>query len=255
MARRVVIAGNWKMNKTAAETRALVSELKPGVSGVDAVDIVVCPPFTSLRAAVEEAQGSPISVGAQNVHWEESGAYTSEVSAAMLCEIPVQYVIIGHSERRQYFGETDETVNRRLKTALAAGLIPIVCIGEQLQEREDGKTESVVRKQVEQGFAGLSADQMRRTIVAYEPVWAIGTGVTATPEQAQETHAFVRSVLSDRFDTATADAVRILYGGSMKPANCRDLIRQDDIDGGLIGGASLKAADFSAIVDAGCDLS
>jgi triosephosphate isomerase len=248
MARKVIIAGNWKMNKTASEAVALVEELKGKVEGITDTDIVVCPTFTSLCAVLKAVDGTNIKVGAQNVHWAESGAFTGEISAKMLKESGVEYVIIGHSERRQYFGETDETVNNRLKAALASGLKPIVCIGELLEEREGGQTESVLEAQLIKGFEEISAEQMKGIVVAYEPVWAIGTGKTATPEMAQETHSYIRNVLEGMFDADTAQAVRIQYGGSMKPDNAEELVAQEDIDGGLIGGASLKAEDFSQLI-------
>ena len=248
MSRKVIIAGNWKMNKTAAEGKALVTALKPLVAGINDVEIVVCPTFTSLAAVVEAAKGSNVKVGAQNVHWAESGAFTGEISATMLKEIGVEYVIIGHSERRQFFGETDATVNSRTKAALAAGLIPLVCIGELLEEREGNRTEAVLDRQLRQGLAGMSVADMSKVVIAYEPVWAIGTGKTATPAMAQETHAFVRSVLKDMFGAAVAETVRIQYGGSMKPENAAELVAECDIDGGLIGGASLKADSFADLV-------
>ena len=247
MSRKVIIAGNWKMNKTAAEGRALVEELKKSVAGLDAAEIVVCPPFTTIGAVVEAAAGSNIGVGAQNIHWAANGAFTGEISADMLKTAGVKYVIIGHSERRQYFGETNETVNSRLKAALAAGLIPIVCVGELEKEREDGLTEKVLSEQVRVGFAGIDAKDAEKIVVAYEPVWAIGTGKTATPAMAQDAHAFIRQELRALFGDA-ADAMRIQYGGSMKPANARELVAQPDIDGGLIGGAALKAEDFTALI-------
>lgn len=247
MSRKVIIAGNWKMNETSQEAKALVGALKPLVAGIDACDIVVCPPFTSIAAAAEAAQGSNIKIGAQNVHWAESGAFTGEISAAMLKELGVEYVIIGHSERRQYFGETDETVNKRLKAALAAGLKPIVCIGEMLNERESGKTEKVLDAQINGGLADITPEQMAEIVIAYEPVWAIGTGKTATPELAEETHAFIRVRLCDMFGEAGAK-VRIQYGGSMKADNAKDLVAQRNIDGGLIGGASLKADSFADLI-------
>ena len=247
MSRKVIIAGNWKMNKTAAEGRALVEELKRSVAGLDAAEIVVCPPFTTIGAVVEAAAGSNIGVGAQNIHWAANGAFTGEISADMLKTAGVKYVIIGHSERRQYFGETNETVNSRLKAALAAGLIPIVCVGELEKEREDGLTEKVLSEQVRVGFAGIDAKDAEKIVVAYEPVWAIGTGKTATPAMAQDAHAFIRQELRALFGDA-ADAMRIQYGGSMKPANARELVAQPDIDGGLIGGAALKAEDFTALI-------
>jgi triosephosphate isomerase len=248
MARKIFIAGNWKMNKTVAEAAELVAGLKANADKVGDVDVAVCPTFTTLASVVEGLKDTPIKVGAQNVSWAESGAFTGEISAAMLNEIGVDYVIIGHSERRQYFGETDETVNARTKAALAAGLLPIVCIGELLEEREAGRTEEVVKTQTEGGLAGLTAEEAAKITLAYEPVWAIGTGKTATPEMAQEVHAFLRGILTDMFGAETADSIRIQYGGSMKPANAAELLAQPDIDGGLIGGASLKADDFFGIV-------
>ena len=250
MARKPNIAGNWKMNKTAAEAVTLVDELKNAVADVAGCDIVVCPPFTSLKAVADRIAGSPVALGAQSIHWEESGAFTGEISAAMLREIPVQYVIIGHSERRQYFGETNETVNARLKTALSAGFTPIVCVGETLEQREANETERVVGEQLGKGFADITPAQMVKTIVAYEPVWAIGTGRTATPDQAQDVHHFIRNCLRERFGTDVADSVVIQYGGSVKPKNAADLLAQPDIDGALVGGASLKAQDFAKIVRA-----
>lgn len=248
MSRKVIIAGNWKMNKTAAEAKSLVEELKAKVSNVTAVEIVVCPPFTSICAAVKAAAGSNVKVGAQNIHWAENGAFTGEISGGMLKELGVEYVIIGHSERRQYFGETDETVNKRLKAALAAGLKPIVCIGELLEERETGKTEKVLFTQLEGGLSGITPEQMAGIVIAYEPVWAIGTGKTATPEMAELTHAYIREQLVDMFGKETAEKVRIQYGGSMKADNATDLVAKTNIDGGLIGGASLKADSFAELI-------
>ncbi|MFA7231162.1 MAG: triose-phosphate isomerase [Victivallaceae bacterium] len=248
MSRKVVIAGNWKMNKTASEGKALVNELKALVKDVTAVDIVVCPPFTALSAVVEAAAGSNVKVGAQNIHWAESGAFTGEISGAMLKEAGVEYVIIGHSERRQYFGETDETVNKRLNAALSAGLKPMVCIGELLEERESGLTEKVLFTQLEGGLAGITPAQMAGIIIAYEPVWAIGTGKTATPEMAEETHNYIRCQLKDMFGAEAAEKVCIQYGGSMKPDNAAELVAQKNIDGGLIGGASLKADSFAQLI-------
>ena len=252
MSRRKLIAGNWKMNKTAAEGVALVAEIRKGLPecGCGLPEILVCPTYTTLGAVVEAAKGSPIEVGAQNVHWAASGAYTGEISADMLKTTGVTHVIIGHSERRQYFGETDETVNQRTKAALAAGLVPVVCIGETLAQREAGQTMGVIEAQVRADLAGLTAADMAPVVIAYEPVWAIGTGKVATDEQAQEVHAFVRKVLAEMFGAAVADATRILYGGSMKPANAKGLLAQPDIDGGLIGGAALKAPDFLALIEA-----
>ncbi len=250
MTRVPIIAGNWKMNKTADESKRLIAEMQEQTPGQTTPEIVVCPPFTSLPAAAEALRGSAIKLGAQNIHWAENGAFTGEISAAMLNEIPVQYVIIGHSERRQYFGETDTTVNARLQTALQAGLQPIVCVGETQEEREQDQTEQVVARQIHGGLAALGEADMQTVVVAYEPVWAIGTGLTATPEQAQQVHAFIRSLLQNMFSKQTAEATRILYGGSVKPDNAAELMAQNDIDGALVGGASLKAGDFIGIVNA-----
>ena len=247
MSRKIIVAGNWKMNKNAAEGRALVEALKNGIAGLEAAEIVVCPPFTTIGSVVEAAEGSAIGVGAQNIHWEANGAFTGEISADMLKTSGVQYVIIGHSERRQYFGETDETVNKRLIAALAAGFTPIVCVGELLEEREGGKTEAVLAQQIRVGFAGISAEDAAKIVVAYEPVWAIGTGKTATPDMAQQAHAFIRGELRALFGNV-ADEMRIQYGGSMKASTARELVAQPDIDGGLIGGAALKADDFIALI-------
>ena len=244
--RKPIIAGNWKMNKTAAEGAALVEELNPLVKDANC-DVVVCVPFTDIPAVSAAAKGSNIHVGAQNVHFAEKGAYTGEISADMLKEFGVEYVIIGHSERRQYFGETDETVNKRMHAALAAGLTPIVCIGESLEERETGKTEDVLAVQIEEGFKGV--DDISKIVIAYEPIWAIGTGKTATAEQANETIAFIRKKCAEVFCPKCAEKVRIQYGGSMNAKNCKELMAMPEIDGGLIGGASLKAEDFSIIVN------
>ncbi|MGN1360623.1 MAG: triose-phosphate isomerase [Kiritimatiellia bacterium] len=246
--RTKIVAGNWKMNKTATEAAALVADIRQAVQdGKGTVEVVVCPPFTDLKSAAEALQGSNIGLGAQNMHWKESGAYTGEVSAAMLKDLGVKYVILGHSERRQYFAETDQTVNLKLHAALAAGLIPIVCVGETLDEREAGKMQEVIVRQVKEG---LKDADLSTVVIAYEPVWAIGTGKTATPQQAQEVHALIRQTLRDMVGPV-AETVRIQYGGSMKPANAKELMSQPDIDGGLIGGAALKAPDFAAIVEAG----
>ena len=245
--RKINIAGNWKMNKTTGEAVELVDAIKSRVGDVKDVDVVVCPPFTALPTVVDAVKGTSIGVGSQNVHWEESGAFTGEIAPSMLCDLNVEYAIIGHSERRQYFGETDETVNSRLKAALSAGLKPIVCIGETLEQREDGSTESVIRTQIENGLADLTPEDMQKTILAYEPVWAIGTGKTATPEQAQSIHAFIRDLLQNKFGDV-AEGVVIQYGGSVKPANAKELLGQKDIDGALVGGASLKPDAFAEIV-------
>ena len=248
MARKIFIAGNWKMNKTAAETAELASALKASLAPfAGKCEIAVCPTFTSLATAVEILKGSNVKVGAQNIHWADNGAYTGEISGAMLKEIGVEYVIIGHSERRQYFGETDETVNQRIKAALKYGLKPIVCIGETLAEREGGVTNTVLEKQIRGAFADISAADMDAITVAYEPVWAIGTGKTAPPDVAQETHAFIRSVLTALYGDKAQDIV-VQYGGSMKAENSGALVSKQDIDGGLIGGAALKADSFTALI-------
>ena len=249
MARKVFIAGHWKMNKTAAEAKALCEALKESLAPLAGkVEVAVCPTFTSLATAVEVLKGSNVKVGAQNIHWAENGAFTGEISGAMLKEIGVEYVIIGHSERRQYFGETDETVNKRMQAALANGLKPILCIGETLEEREGNKTEDVLAQQLKGAFADICACKLDQITIAYEPVWAIGTGKTATPEMAEETHAFIRKTLAAIYDEAAAEAMVIQYGGSMKPENAQALVAQKDIDGGLIGGAALKADSFTALV-------
>ena len=247
--RKAVIAGNWKMNKTRPEANELIEAIKPLAVGADC-EVVVCVPFTNLETAVEATKGTNIHVGAQNCHFEKSGAFTGEISADMLTELGVEYVVLGHSERRQYFGETDETVNKRLKAALEAGLKPIVCIGELLWERECGITEEVLGKQCKLDFFGISAEDVRKTVIAYEPVWAIGTGKTATADQAEEACAYIRSVIAKMFDKATADALTVQYGGSMNAKNAAELLSKPDVDGGLIGGASLKAPDFGVIIAA-----
>ena len=249
MARKIFIAGNWKMNKTAAEAKALCEALKESLAPLAGkVEVAVCPTFTSLATAVEVLKGSNVKVGAQNIHWADNGAFTGEISGAMLQEIGVEYVIIGHSERRQYFGETDETVNKRMQAALANGLKPILCIGETLEEREGNKTEAVLEQQLKGAFADICECKMDQITIAYEPVWAIGTGKTATPEMAEETHAFIRKTIAALYNEAIADAMVIQYGGSMKPENAQALVAQADIDGGLIGGAALKADSFTALV-------
>ena len=249
MYRKVFITGNWKMNKTAAETVALCQGLKEKFADICPckVDVAVCPPFTSIATAIAELKGSNIKVGAQNIHWADNGAFTGEISGAMLKEMGVEYVIIGHSERRQYFGETDETVNKRIQAALKYELKPIVCIGETLEEREGNKTEAVLEKQIKGAFAGISADDFKKIVIAYEPVWAIGTGKTATPDMAEATHAFIRKVIAGLYGAIAEDTV-IQYGGSMKPENSKELVAQADIDGGLIGGAALKADSFHDLV-------
>jgi triosephosphate isomerase len=247
--RRTFVAGNWKMNKTAAEATALVQELLPELHYLDSVEIVLCPPFTSLTAVHALIKDTGIGLGVQNIHWEASGAYTGEISAKMAAEL-CGYAIIGHSERRAYFGETDDTVNKKLMAALMAGLTPIVCVGETLAENEAGRTGAVVTRQVKAGLAGLKAEQMQDVVVAYEPIWAIGTGRAATPEGANAVHRdVIRALLAELFGQKTADEVRILYGGSVTGENARELFAQSDIDGGLVGGASLKP-DFIQIVKA-----
>ena len=245
--RRPYVAANWKMHKTVAETRDFLTAFLDGPNG-QGPEVVVCPPFTSLPAAVDLCAGTPVKVAAQNVHQEESGAYTGEVSPAMLTELGVEAVILGHSERRQSFAETDEALAAKVHAALAAGLEPILCVGETEEERDGGRTESVLVRQVEADLAGLDAGRLPEVVVAYEPIWAIGTGRTATPEQAQEAIAFIRGLLGARGERA--ERTRIVYGGSVKPDNAADLMAQPDIDGALVGGASLDPGDFRAIVEA-----
>jgi triosephosphate isomerase len=246
--RKVIIAGNWKLNKTSREAQALAVELKREVVDIQGVDIVICPTFTALDAVSEAIMDTNIDLGAQNIYWQDSGAFTGEISAPMLKDLGVKYVIIGHSERRQFFGEINETVNKRIRAALAHGLTPIVCVGENLAEREGNKTFDVIKDHCAGSLTGLSADEMKKIVIAYEPVWAIGTGKTATPEQAQEVHAFIRQLLGKLFDLDVASSVRIQYGGSVTPENIATLIAKPDIDGALVGGASLKAPSFAAIV-------
>ncbi len=249
--RKAVIAGNWKMNKTRPEAKELLEAIKPLVANAEGkVEVIACVPYTNLETAVAATAGSNVKVGAENVHFEKSGAFTGEISADMLVEVGVEYVVLGHSERRQYFGETDETVNKRTKAALAAGLKPIVCVGELLWEREANITEEVIARQIKLDLAGVSADDIKKTIIAYEPVWAIGTGKTATADQAQEVCAFIRATLAKLYGAAVADAVTIQYGGSMNDGNADELLSKTNVDGGLIGGASLVAEKFAAIVKA-----
>jgi triosephosphate isomerase (TIM) len=246
--RKPIVAGNWKMNKNVGEAVALVNGLKAELGTMDKVDVVVCPVFTALSAAADAVKGTKIDLGAQNCHWEKSGAFTGEIAVDMLRDVGCHYVILGHSERRQYFKETDEMVNKKAKAVLAAGLHPIVCVGELLQDRESGQTEKVVEAQVRGSLAGLSANDMLKTVIAYEPVWAIGTGKTATGQQAQDVHAFIRKTLKSLFDEHVAQSVRIQYGGSVKASNAKELFHMPDIDGGLIGGAALDARSFIDIV-------
>ena len=248
--RRTVIAGNWKMNMTPVQTKAFIEELAPMVAGMDKCDIVLCVPYVDIATAVEAAKGTNIKIGAENVHFAKSGAYTGEISADMLLEIGTEYVVIGHSERRQYFGETDETVNLRVKAALAAGLKVILCLGEVKEERLNGITDEVVAMQTKLDLLGVSAEEMANVIIAYEPVWAIGTGLTATPEQADETCGTIRQTLAKIYGNEVAENTTIQYGGSMNDSNAAELLSKVNVDGGLIGGASLVAAKFTAIVDA-----
>ncbi len=249
-ARKAIIAGNWKMNKTRPEAKALLEELKPLVADVKSVEIVACVPFTNLETALSVTAGTNIKIGAENCHFEKSGAFTGEISADMLAEMGVEYVVLGHSERRQYFNETDETVNKRTKAALAAGLKPIVCVGELLWERECNITEEVIARQIKLDFFAISADDVKKCVIAYEPVWAIGTGKTATAEQAEEVCAFIRAQLAKLYSEDVAEAVTIQYGGSMNAKNAEELVSKTNVDGGLIGGASLKAEDFTVIIKA-----
>ena len=248
--RKTVIAGNWKMNMTPSATSAFIRELAPMVEGKDACDIVLCVPFVDLAPAVEAARGTNIKIGAQNVHFEPKGAYTGEISAEMLCAVGAEYVIVGHSERRTYFGETDTTVNLRLKAALAAGLKVILCVGEVKDERLAGITDEIVSMQTKLALAGVSAEEMERVIIAYEPVWAIGTGLTATPEQADETCGTVRATVAKLYGEAVAEQTVVQYGGSMNDKNAAELLSKTNVDGGLIGGASLKTEAFTVIVNA-----
>lgn len=247
--RKAVIAGNWKMNNTRVETKALITDLIPLAKDADC-EVVVCVPFTNLETAVNLTKGTNIKVGAQNVHFEKSGAFTGEISANMLTELGVEYVVIGHSERRQYFGETDVTVNKRTKAAVAAGLTAIVCVGELLEQREQGITEELVAMQTKIALQGIDKADLDKVIIAYEPVWAIGTGKTATADQANEVCAVIRATVAKLYDQAAADAMTIQYGGSMNAGNAAELLSKPDVDGGLIGGASLKAADFATIIKA-----
>ena len=246
--RKPIIAGNWKMYRTASEALALVNALKREIAGIEHVEVVLCPPFTALYAVSTMLQDSEIKLGAQNVHWEKEGAFTGEIAPGMLKELFVRYAIVGHSERRQFFGETDAGVNKRAKGALANGLRPIVCVGETLQHRDAGMTDAVVIEQLEGSLAGFTKDDILESVIAYEPVWAIGTGRNATPQQAQEVHCLIREMLGKAFDPATAAKVRIQYGGSVKAANATDLLSQPDVDGALVGGASLDAKGFADIV-------
>jgi triosephosphate isomerase (TIM) len=249
--RKRIVAGNWKMNKTVAEAVDLAAGIKSELADSNEVDVVLCPPFTALAAVGAVIGDCQLRLGAQNMHWESSGAFTGEVAPGMLRDLYCHYVILGHSERRAYFHETDEVVNRKVKAALAANLHPIVCVGELSEDRDAGRTEAVVGAQLRGSLAGLSTPEWAELVIAYEPVWAIGTGRTASPEQAQEVHAFIRGLIAELADESLAQSVRIQYGGSMKPDNAGELLGQPDIDGGLIGGAALDARSFVDIVRAG----
>ena len=247
--RKAIIAGNWKMNKTPAEAKELLTQISPLVKDADC-DVIACVPYVDLQVALEATQGTNVKIGAENCHWEKSGAFTGEISAPMLKAMGIEYVIIGHSERRQYFGETDVTVNKRVRAALDAGLTVILCVGELLAEREQGITAETVSLQTKVALQGVSADELKRIVIAYEPVWAIGTGLTATADQAEEVCAIIREVLASLYCNDCAQAVTIQYGGSMNDANAAELLSKENVDGGLIGGASLVAEKFAAIVKA-----
>ena len=247
--RKAIVAGNWKMNNDRNAAKKLITELNPLVKDA-ACEVVLCVPYTNLETALSLCEGTNMHVGAENCHWAKSGAFTGEISAEMLAEMGVEYVIIGHSERRQYFGETDQTVQARVRAALDAGLKVILCVGEVLEQREQGITEEVVALQTKVALGGVSEEELSRNVIAYEPVWAIGTGKTATADQAEEVCAFIRSVVAKLYSKAAADALTIQYGGSMKPGNAKELLSKEDVDGGLIGGAALVASDFAAIIEA-----
>ncbi|MFT5388129.1 MAG: triosephosphate isomerase [Candidatus Omnitrophota bacterium] len=246
--RTPIIAGNWKLNKTVVETIQLINDIKRELANVSNVDVVICPTFLGLTDAVEAVNDLSIEIGAQNLYWENSGAFTGEISGEMIKATGAKYVIVGHSERRQFFGETNETVNKRVRAALDNGLLPIVCVGENLEEREGDKTFDVIKNHITGSLAGFTAEEVQGMVLAYEPVWAIGTGKTASPEQAQEVHKYIRDLLTELYDEATASVVRLQYGGSVKPDNIDELIAQPDIDGALVGGASLKSDSFAGIV-------
>ena len=247
--RKTIIAANWKMNKDINETSEFFLSLQKELNGYDGTaEIIVCPPFTTLQTAVKASQGTRFKIGAQNLHYENDGAYTGEISARMIKSLGIPYVIIGHSERRQFFGETDETVSKKVKKALSEGLKVILCVGETLSERDGNVTEKVLDRQVKAALSGLTEEQLKSIVIAYEPVWAIGTGRNATPQQAQDAHAFIRGLVAKLFTSGTAQDLTIQYGGSMKPENSAELLSQRDVDGGLIGGAGLKADSFAKIV-------
>ncbi len=243
-----MIAGNWKMFKTSQEANNLVNTIKAGVHSIDYCDIVICPPFTQLSSVISLLDGTPIGLGGQNMHFEKEGAFTGEVSPVMLKDLGCRYVILGHSERRAHFKETDSIINKKVQSALSYSLVPIVCVGETLEERESGRAQDTVRQQFEGTFQGIDVKQFEKIVIAYEPVWAIGTGKTATPEQAQEMHHFIRSLVEQKTNQEIASKIRILYGGSVKPENIGELISKEDVDGGLVGGACLKAQSFIQII-------
>ncbi|MBH0159347.1 MULTISPECIES: triose-phosphate isomerase [Fictibacillus] len=247
--RKPIIAGNWKMNKTLTEARSFVEEVKGLVPSAETVDSVICAPALFLDSLADESEGTPLAIGAQNMHFEESGAFTGEISPVMLKDLNVQYVILGHSERRELFSETDELVNQKTHAAFKHGLTPIVCVGETLEQREADKTKDVVKEQTEKGLSGLTDEQMKQTVIAYEPVWAIGTGKTASSEDANEVCAYIRSVVAEQFSQDVADAVRIQYGGSVKPDNIKELMGMSDIDGALVGGASLEPKSYLQLLE------
>lgn len=246
--RKPIIAGNWKMFKTISESLSFVSEVK-GKAEVDGVESVLCAPYTNLPALVEAVKGTSIKIGAQNMHWEENGAFTGEISGVMLADLGVHYVILGHSERRQYFAETDETVNKKAHAAFKYGITPIICVGEKLEEREAGQTKEVCRVQTEGALQGLSAEQVSASVIAYEPIWAIGTGKSSTADDANEVTSYIREVIANLYSTEVANAVRIQYGGSVKPNNVNEYMSKSDIDGALVGGASLEPASYIALVE------
>jgi triosephosphate isomerase len=253
--RKFLIAGNWKMNKGPQETGELLENLESNMASVpEGIDVLVCPPSISLTTAAKTVEGTGINVGAQDVHFKDNGSYTGEISTQMLTEVGCSHVIVGHSERREYFGETDAIVNKKIKKALSSDLHPIVCVGESLEQRENGQHKPIVKQQVEIALQDIDQDAAGDIVFAYEPLWAIGTGKTASPDQAEEMHAFIRENISSNYDEETADGIRILYGGSMKPKNAQGLLGQPDIDGGLIGGASLKADSFNGIIEIAAEL-
>jgi triosephosphate isomerase len=251
MARKLFIAGNWKMNLDMAGATALATALRESIGSIDQIELAVFPPYVYLPAVVDALEGSTVGVGAQNMYYEDSGAFTGEISSGMILDVGCKYVLLGHSERRHVLGEEDEGINRKVRKAIDAGLDVVLAVGELLEQREAEKTEQVVTEQVEKGLAGVDKSAMAKVTIAYEPVWAIGTGKTATPDQAQEVHALIRSLLENTYDGEVAQGTRIQYGGSVKPANAADLLGQPDVDGALVGGASLKTEDFTAIVKAG----